>query len=264
MGIPVPRTHVCIQSSIDVRQIAAPLFQYTNIHYFCYGRNYPNGGTFTLHTDVNFYDSWFIQEFPLVLSFLKEGLHLWDDCQNADLIRVRLNDFNYGNGLYIVRHFPEYSEIFGFAPAREQNISDLYLNNLDVLNRFAMYFKDKAYRIIERAEKDLIFVPKTMLIEKEELASNNNLELLRNTTKIEMYALSPTLNLELTQREHESFKGFLQGQTAAQIASSLNLSPKSVETFLLKVKKKFQCSTRSDLLKRAWDLGILQSNGWFD
>tara|TARA_R110002110_G_scaffold360053_1_gene569876 strand:- start:18957 stop:19778 length:822 start_codon:yes stop_codon:yes gene_type:complete len=260
----VDRQHICITSTPIVRKIVEPLLKNTNISYFCYGRNYKNGGTFTLHTDNAYYDAWFENQFPMSLSYLNDGMHLWDDTQPKYQIEIRENQFNYGNGLFIVRHFEDYSEIFGYAPPKSESISNIYLNHQDSLNKFNLYFKDKAHKLIEEAKNSLVFTAPNMLLKEKIELDNIEPQALRRHLTTNNFSIKPGSYVALTSRQIQCFHGFLQGKTAIQTGAQLCISPKSVETHLHNIKKQFKCKTRSDLIGVAWDLGIIKSNGWFD
>lgn len=59
-----------------------------------------------------------------------------------------------------------------------------------------------------------------------------------------------------TQREAQVIKQFLKGYSAKEIAHKLDLSPKTVEFYLAKIKEKCQCSKRSELFEQAHQKGF--------
>lgn len=60
----------------------------------------------------------------------------------------------------------------------------------------------------------------------------------------------------LSMREFEVFKKTLMGQTAKQIAHSLCVSPKTVETYVSRIKIKMQCTTRGEIISEAIRSGL--------
>ena len=69
-----------------------------------------------------------------------------------------------------------------------------------------------------------------------------------------------SLDSILTQREMECFMLTIQGKTAKQIAEIANLSIKTIETYLSRLKEKLGCKQRSELFDIAFEYGILQFN----
>ncbi len=61
----------------------------------------------------------------------------------------------------------------------------------------------------------------------------------------------------LTQRELECFCLILYGKTARQIAEVLNLSTRTIEEYLLKIKKKLGAKTLSDVHEIGFKLGYI-------
>ena len=64
-------------------------------------------------------------------------------------------------------------------------------------------------------------------------------------------------NEYLTKRELNVFKYILYGYTSAQIASFLNISPKTVEGYTDILKRKLQCSSKSEIMATAIKFGLL-------
>lgn len=62
----------------------------------------------------------------------------------------------------------------------------------------------------------------------------------------------------LTNREFQVLKMVLLGRTAKQIASTLLISQKTVETHITKIKEKMQCTSRGDIISQAVISGLYQ------
>lgn len=61
----------------------------------------------------------------------------------------------------------------------------------------------------------------------------------------------------LTKRERECLLLLLKGKTAKEIANTLKISPKSVESYLNNAKVKFKCYTRTQLFEKAFACGLI-------
>ena len=64
-------------------------------------------------------------------------------------------------------------------------------------------------------------------------------------------------NIYLTLREMEVFKLVLKGWTAIRIANKMNLSVKTIETYILYIRRKFGVETKSELLTVAMQYGLV-------
>jgi len=61
---------------------------------------------------------------------------------------------------------------------------------------------------------------------------------------------------DITKRQAECLNCLVRGMTAKQIARTLGLSHRTVEDYILNLKDKFKCTTKSDLIGKVFDLGF--------
>ncbi len=59
---------------------------------------------------------------------------------------------------------------------------------------------------------------------------------------------------KVSKRERECLNYLIQGKTAKEIARALNISHRTVEFYIEKMKQKFNCANRIELVARAFDL----------
>ena len=57
----------------------------------------------------------------------------------------------------------------------------------------------------------------------------------------------------ITHRELECIKGLIQGSSSKKIAKIMQISPRTVDDYIEKIKKKFQCSSRLLLISKLKD-----------
>ncbi len=246
----------------EVCVIAEPLLNNSPVEFFYYGRNYPNGGAFRLTTNDNYFQTWLVNKHAWAATYLPQGLHLWNDSQPVDQIKIREEQFQYGNGLFWIQHHAEYTEIFGYAPAANQSLAHFILNQKSMIEKFNFYFKDKAKKMIHKAEKNLIFAAAKQDIPTDINASQTvDRNKLMSSTQFKTFEFNSHLGVSLGFKEQVVFQGILKGETAKKIAESLNVSQKTAETYMYRLKNKFQCKTRAELIKLAFDLGLISVNG---
>jgi DNA-binding CsgD family transcriptional regulator len=72
------------------------------------------------------------------------------------------------------------------------------------------------------------------------------------------YVIEPVNNqFSLSVRESEVLFYLLRGKTAKQIASTLKLSPRTIEDYIDHIKIKLNCHTKSALIEKAVEAGLL-------
>lgn len=64
-------------------------------------------------------------------------------------------------------------------------------------------------------------------------------------------------NSKLSPRQKDCLHYFTRGMTIKQIAKTLKLSPKTVEGYLGLLKMKLNCNNRYELVKKAFELGLV-------
>lgn len=64
-------------------------------------------------------------------------------------------------------------------------------------------------------------------------------------------------NYQLTMREAECYFYLLRGYTAKSIALKLSISHKTVESYLTEVKRKLNCKSKTQLIEKGFDLGLI-------
>ncbi len=64
--------------------------------------------------------------------------------------------------------------------------------------------------------------------------------------------------LDLSKRQVECLKWLIRGMTIKQIAKKLILSPKTVEHYIEALKKRLNCKSRSDLIEKAYEMGLVK------
>ena len=72
------------------------------------------------------------------------------------------------------------------------------------------------------------------------------------------HVLDPDIGLYLTGREMQCVKGFLEGKTIKAVANGLSLSPRTVEFYLKRIKDRFECRTKIELLNKLRKFDLCQ------
>lgn len=196
-----------------------------------------------MHYFVN-HDSYNKTPPPLVTP----GQHLWQGYIDLNFLYDVKHDFNYDNGITIIRKHPTYEEIFNFASTTENRIIlSLYLNQLELLEQFIQYFQDKASVLIKQSLKKPIAIIDTQSFQQiSEFEFTSELINVFNGDKLNLKINGGFINL--TKRESQCLSFLLKGLSAKQIARELDISYRTVEIHCDNIRKKTGSSTRMELL----------------
>ncbi len=266
----LPREHFSLVTSQDITQICQPLFSTTPINYFIFARMYDSGSVIVFNTQPEWHRYFFEKDYARQInSRLKAGCHFW--MSNMELSAANQDAkkyFNIDNKFELTERGKNYYDIFGFGSASGSvNVIDYYLNNMHVLKQFILYFKDKIKTLLDEAIKNKenqIFIPELRAINiLPKSKENQTLKEFRQKTK--HFFLSDDLNdVRLTRREIESLLHLLCGRTAQQISERLDISVKTVESYLSSIRAKLNCTSRAQLFRKAYDFGLIELAYNFD
>jgi DNA-binding CsgD family transcriptional regulator len=195
---------------------------------------------------------------PEAFSTEKQTLFfLWDPHGSAQKMRMSLDMWNGISFYFITKDYIEGCAFGGTL--QNTGLGDFYLNNLDILKKFFMYFKSAAKDLIDISDKnkilDISFQDKTQnpyTINSEKIIEFNK----KIFTK--RYPISSGQNeFNLTLREIECLLYKSQGLTAKQIARECNISPRTVETHFNKILFKSGLSHMNQLINLCKEEGLL-------
>jgi DNA-binding CsgD family transcriptional regulator len=123
-------------------------------------------------------------------------------------------------------------EAFGFGTEiGKPNMVNYYFNNLEFLQQFINEYKNNAKDLIIKVSKEPIAVP--------------------GHNRILTNPIITSPKRDLTRREIDILKGLYLGLTAKEIAISLNLSHRTVESYIENIKNKTGLSRKTALIKYA-------------
>jgi LuxR family quorum-sensing system transcriptional regulator SolR len=233
----------------NIREIFQDKLSSYGVTYFEYLRLYDNGDCIILASNQEVVRYLFNNEVPLIATieqeFIKEIFHYFVlPVGNYEKALHELKSyFNLAHFIDFVERHNGYIDLYCFgADANNPEIVNFYLNNIDLLENFKCYFKDKSRVLINQALKEKVLLSNAML------PSYKGLSCGEQTLATETYALS--------KRQTDCLEYLLKGMTLKQIAKQLSLSPRTVEHYLKAIKVKYNVQSRADLFKIAMSLGI--------
>ncbi|HFR4758042.1 TPA: LuxR family transcriptional regulator, partial [Legionella pneumophila] len=142
--------HLALTTCEDIKNIMQPLLIKHGMTVFNYYRIYFDSTVIRLSTDQKWTEHYFkmnyLETLTIPESYLKKTLnyYLWltDDCPL--MLQDAAINFDMANGISIAKINHDSIEYFCFASTRDNTsiVNNFYLNNLDVLEQYSLYFKD--------------------------------------------------------------------------------------------------------------------------
>lgn len=178
---------------------------------------------------------------------LDDGNYLmWDLVDCGGKTREMLDAasaFRYKHIFTIVKNRETHTDFYHFGThISNPAINHWYLNNLDKLELFIDYFNEKIISTGLDAAHEVVFPTQPIKADilKEHAALDNAHDSFVNTLMQSQY--SP--------RQLECMKLIVQGQSAKEIAKTLNISHRTVEDYIQTLKYKFSAKNKSELIAK--------------
>lgn len=265
-SIKLRSNHKFISASGLMRQICAPL-KHLKIHMFSYLKIFNDGSEINLSTHpewiVDYYQLGLYQtsEFENSYQAQQKGFKWWPLESALAVFQHGREHFSSYYGLtYCLPQADGCVYFFFSTDAENYNQLEYYWNHLDLLEHFIAYFRDKSADLIKECEGSRLVLPAEFRqTPAKYLLQNNETEVAVDRQKF-LTALMQhkgdalLLFLQdyepLTKRERQCLELLLQESTATRIAEKLNLSVRTVEDYLERIKSKLGCSTKQELIVR--------------
>ncbi len=266
--IVVKRDNLILTSANEIGEICKPLHK-LGITSFNYVRTYDDGSQVNLGNIPAWLEYFYENEFYRIGAFEKHpsnyesGYALWPQLSGQKIFFDARTYFNIDNGITIIEKQMDSCDFYYFGTTKNNaKIINFYLNNIDLLKRFILYFKDRANSIIKQADKDRIVLP-DHFDQRESASSNESCiqelfkrEFLKETA-IKTLKLTGELKGEvLTNKQLNCIINLMEGKTAKEIAKTLDISHRTVEGHVTKLKTRFNCRTKNDLLSKLLKNGL--------
>jgi DNA-binding CsgD family transcriptional regulator len=187
---------------------------------------------------------------------LPKGYFLWSEMNKKDEIYLQGRDFyNIDNGITFVIKRDDCTLLFIFASSPDNNkINQFYISQIDLLQRFIHFFCDKAHQLIQKAEKDRIYLPQSQKIDRSRvnkiiLSDKTRNDFYEKTKISKYYLLNESDELYLTRKQAEYASLLIKGFTAKEIAKMKTVSHRTVEGHIQDIRKKLQITLNRTLTK---------------
>jgi DNA-binding CsgD family transcriptional regulator len=235
----------------DMRKLTAPLKEY-GIDRINFSRTYFTGEYFYFSPSLDLIRT-------MVSSVFSPVQTLADSARNGDFYKVwpppggdtvfdKLNDMGISHGVNFFKiNTGEHPSIdnwsFSSSPEKTQ-IINFYLNNLDFLNRYVSYCSYHIDLIIKKSSvKEKFIYPDGI----GELFNFTELKEKRDNllSSLRVPIVIGDKLVMLSNQEEEVLKSLSEGYGCKEVASKLGISPRTVETYLEKIRLKTGCLSKS-------------------
>ena len=170
---------------------------------------------------------------------------LWSTLPNQKPFQS-IRQLNVDHGIYLIYPHNDYCEFFAFASTCDHpEVVNFYLNNLDVLQKFTHYFKERASKLLQNAENNKIVLPYHQV--KIQSFSTSDLHEALNA-QLNPSSYQDEKKISLSQRQTDCVNLLLTGATSKEIAMQLNLSYRTVEDYINSLKQKFNARNKVELI----------------
>ncbi len=250
--------------------ILAPLLKDSGITFFHYAASSSKDNSFLsvsnrpdlTHAIIN---KRFQSGKNVYLNLLDSGFYFW--CENIEFSDAAsiMQENGIGNGFSIIRKSGDTTEVFAFAGALENiALKEYFLNNINVIEGFCAYFKDNAAPIIKLAHQHKIIIPVELSAPSDVRIQDSSMV----ASQVSHHVPFPTSTFEshlyderitLSKQEKACFKLWLYGKSNTQISESLDISVTAVNCYISRVKRKFHCTKRDQLMEKAYQYNLIQA-----
>jgi DNA-binding CsgD family transcriptional regulator len=255
----------------SVLALCNPLFSNFGITMFGYAHFLNDGTYLDLSTDTK-WQSHYIEHFaasPFIGQYIKDiyknrvKYALWNNSPNAvpdKIFKKFIVDscgFDIWHGFTIYKYYEESIEAWHFATTKDNyKITSFYINYIHLLEHFILYFRDRASAIIDVSDASRLVVLKNRSLlddvssEFYKKEADNKIKEFIEGTHVKKYHLNVKgATVHLSPREVECMVHLSESKSTKEIASLMDLSPRTIETHVENVKRKLGCDRRSKLIE---------------
>lgn len=258
---PVIDYNLLIRSQI--LEICKPLFDNFGITYFEYDQIREDGKVFYICTNSDWLEfslenkMFDDEEHVLLCSLAKTHNHRYALWNTLKLESTRLlsnySHCNVWNGFTINETEETNFNVYSFATTKDNTgLNEFFINNLSLFEHFIIYFKQKLRLILDKEPKNLIFEAtplKDMSSFTDYTPYNNKINLFLEQTTLQKFEINVNSKTTyLTKRQLQCLRMLAAGKTSKEIGNQLEISQRTVESYINAIKNKTGVIFKSDLI----------------
>lgn len=241
MAIDFPSDHPIIGLRDQVSQATHPFLQRMGLNYFQFLRCFHDGSIGLLSNDTRLLEHVrHIPPSPAVFSSVQNKpsyWFMWHEELPKEPVDMVGNEYGVWQGLTLVKRTKSYYDMIAVAlPTPVENVGSFYLNKIQAIESFFGEFDQKYRHLINIMHQNPLVLPKAY----------------RDTNLAQMPLSEPNITVGSTHLTYQEWSCLLllrQGQTYKSIAATLNISPRTVETYIQRAKNRTNTTTLGELEK---------------
>lgn len=255
--------HIAYRSHKDIDAICQPLRQYLKIDHFAYQRDVVDherrlqlslaplcnntkfmefAVSYKRNTNPAIYNVTAKSQFYLLASFSPE--YATDISKHVSIHNVFCRQITVNDNQ---------REIFAFGSSENDPcLLNYYFNNIDLIDNFILYFREKAAKLLQQTWENKIpsSHPAIYLSENNVINEPNTRQAFLKAVTPKRYFIRDAFGNTVTipAGEVNCLRLLIRGRSGKEIAAAMNISPRTVETYMERVKNRLSCYTRKQLL----------------
>jgi len=254
--------HISLTSANDINEICQPLFNLSNITLFKFRRVFLDGSYIILSSNAEFTKKlsavvWSPKDLEISKSYIesKRYNYLRTYKQIPSCFIPIISEFNIEHGLIVRETNSLCGDKFVFTThSKDFNMYDFCLNNIDFIEKFIFYFKDKASPLIKRATTEQrLYFPESAVSTSEPMFNMPGSTVLNENLNVRKYIFNISENfISLSTQEMNSVRLLSKGYTIKEAAKYLNISAETVDCYLESARNKLRLNTNRQLISTYW------------
>lgn len=271
------QTNLIIRNSVKfrnkVKRLCQPLMETFGVADFWYAKTTPEGLHSTFETHIDYLDSYFSNDLYCNSQVFRDpgqfakGFYLYNNFaekhEHAGFNELATKLNNIPHSMYVLKCTEEEFVRFGIGTNPTQTSkNDFLINNMGLLRDFFHYFYKEAFEIIREADECTIDLKVGLgnnfryIVQDE---TDKNVEKCRFLSTI--YGVDFRDIQKLSSREIECLMHLHFGLTSVEIGYKMYISQRTVESHLVNIKNKLNCSSKSELFRFTT---VLEKAGYFE
>ena len=245
----------------DIQGICEPFLEALGLNFFQYCKSFSDGGWMVVNGNRQWLQDYFEREFYRTSNFRgapedypEQYLFSSSLTEGHEIAVFAKKQYGVGDCLTI-RHFTEDGvEFFIFgAPVERTDSVQFFLNHMDKLQQFMLYFFDRARQALSHIAMEKLYLPYDNFPHKE--ISGDGMANVKKLFNLKRFYFDS--KQYLTNKEVECLRWVGQGKSLTEVAMILGNSERTVESHVSHAKEKLQCYKMTQLVLRARELGFI-------
>lgn len=260
--------HPFLSLSMEFAELCKPL-QLLHINHFTYQKKFNDGYRITLSNKPQWVDDYYnLQLFHSSLfegkpSDYPAGFNVWLGEYDLDVYHHGRRYYNTAHSLTVTEPQRDCCEYYLFSTTvNDQKSIQFLANNMEIIYHFILYLKDRGGHLLKAAQKNKLIVQNSFENKNTDLNQlgdksfvddmSQAKQLFLKNTPIHRYYFESGENsgIALTQREITCIIYLLQHRTAEETAQLMNISRRTVESYLDNMKIKLNCNNKVELCRK--------------